>query len=149
MRRWTGAAASSISACLLLLTGCAGARFPLCPAIAENSFPSDGRGKIVNMYIQREADARNVEVRPLSEFTAEFRGSGPDLEWFNQNYAFMLCAFDPRKQVYDRETYLSCMSHASQWIQIVRSSTPEDLMLRETKFRENCAPLASSPRAGR
>jgi hypothetical protein len=64
-----------------------------------------------------------------------------DLDWFTANYTQMLCAFDPHKEALDRETYISCTVHAPDWMKITRSAHPENLMLTETKFRENCSAL--------
>jgi len=123
----------------LLARGCATVRLPLCPAIAEASYQSGGRGKIINMYVSQSAVERNVVIRPLSSFAADFTGGYPDIKWLSNNYPFILCAFDARQVVHDRDVYISCMQHSPSWIAIVQSSKPEDLMLRETLFRENCA----------
>lgn len=125
---------------VLLLAGCTTIRFPLCPAIAEASYET-GRGRTINRFVLQEAETRRVEIRPLSTFAADFSGFSPSVTWLSKNYPAMLCAFDPRKVVNDRETYISCMTHAPEWMRIVRSDHPESLMYFETKFRENCSAL--------
>jgi hypothetical protein len=130
-----------LTAVLVLITGCTSARFPLCPAVAEASYSEHTRGKIINYYVDQAAIERHVYIEPLSEFSADFYGSYQDIKWFSDNYPFMLCAFDPRKIPDDRETYISCMTHAKDWITILRSSMPENLMLTNTKFKENCSSL--------
>jgi hypothetical protein len=134
--------ASSIVVSILVLSGCASSgQFPLCPRIAEESYPSGSPGAVVNLYARDQAAARHLIISPLSSFAAVVSGSYEDLRWFNQNYPTMLCAFDPHQEVLDRERYISCTIHAPHWIEIIRSSHPEDLMLIETKFRENCSAL--------
>ena len=115
------------------------ARFPLCPAIAQASYAPNTKTSFINKYILDQASDRHVEIRPLSEYAAEFVGPYDQISWFDANYKFMLCAFDPKQVVLDRDTYISCMSHADGWVRIVRSSHPENLLLTQTKFRENCS----------
>ena len=103
--------------------------------------PGGERGLVVNKYIMDQASARNIKIAVLSEYEAELYGTPADLQWFTQNYPAMLCAFDPRQNLSNRETYISCTSHAPQWIEIIRSQHPEYLMLRQTKFLENCSSL--------
>lgn len=133
------------------LSGCSkfnfipAALFPLCPEIAEASYPEGkGTGQVINLYVKEQAREREILVTPLSAYVAELHGSNVDLAWFTANYPQMLCAFDPRQVVLDRETYLSCIKHAPEWISIVRSQHPENLMLTQTKFRENCSALRPS-----
>ena len=121
-------------------SGCATARFPLCPRIAERSYPLGKPGETVNMFVRDEAKWRQVRIRPLSHFAADFSGSKSDIRWFSGNYSFVLCAFDPRQVINVDAIYTSCMSHALEWLAIVRSQ-PENLLLTETKFKDNCAVL--------
>ncbi len=120
------------------LSACATIRVPLCPAIAEKSYPDPQIGEVVNRYMAERARSKNIAISPLSPFAAEIGGSVFAVEWFDRNYPWMLCGFESRQMLYDRETFLSCMHHASEWMKIVRSNQLESLMLRETKYVENC-----------
>jgi hypothetical protein len=122
---------------VLLQVGCS-AKLPLCPKIAAKSFEGYNPSAIVNNYILEQARARNVTIQALSPFAAEVSGLPTELEWFERNYKHMLCAFNPRVEVDDRSTYLSCMQHADEWIVITREK-PENLMLTQTKFHEACS----------
>ena len=120
--------------------GCTTITLPLCPTIAKSSYSAGESASPVNKRIVEQALARKIEVRQLSWFGAEFRGFAPTLNSFEADYKFMLCAFDPTLQkVFIRETYISCMNHADEWITKIRSGNPAELMLTETKFVENCA----------
>jgi hypothetical protein len=129
----------------LLLFGCASFEFfpsmrlPLCPAFAEASYPSDGQGKFVNRFLVEQAEKRSVHINVLSEFTADFYGTHWELDWFKRNYRYMLCGFDPKQVVRVQDAYHSCMTNAAEWIRIVQSEHPEDLMRSEYYFYGNCA----------
>jgi hypothetical protein len=125
----------------LALTGCASARLPLCPKIAAVSFQGGARtGAVVNNYLAAQGNERNVKISPISAFAATFHGSVFSIAWFQGNYAFMLCAFDPKQVVNYEAVYLSCMSHAPEWVKIVQSSKPEDLMVTQTHYADVCIP---------
>lgn len=130
----------SVSA-LLLLTGCSSATLPLCPLLAEWSYPTAGEGKVVNYYIQQAADDKAISVRPLSAFLGYYRGNEFGMKWLISHYREMLCAFDPRKvtgSASPSQVYLSCMAHADRWIEVVQRD-PHDLFLGGTEYYENCA----------
>lgn len=114
---------------------------PLCPAIAEVSYPKTKiDGKLINYFAATEAEKLRVKISPISSYTAVVQGSSSSVSRFLNEYRFMICAFNPKLEINDRSTYLSCMRHAQSWINIVRSRQPEQLMLTETSFRENCTP---------
>lgn len=127
------------------LAGCAGAKLPLCPAIAANSFDEYNSLATINRYIEERARERSITVKILSPYAAEFSGAPWDLEWLKANYKHMLCAFNPLLERDDRSTYLSCMGHADEWIALMSSGNPERLMLTQTSFHENCS---TSPYGG-
>lgn len=130
----------------MLTSGCSAVtRLPLCPAIAANSYDSPDKLQFVNSYIARWAQERDIHITMLSPFVAAFEGAQFQLDELRENYRFMLCAFNPLLEVDDRSTYLSCMSHANQWVDIVRSASPENLLLVQTKYKENCV---TSPYGG-
>ncbi|KIO50269.1 hypothetical protein [Nitrosospira sp. NpAV] len=131
---------SRISAIILAsaVSACATIRVPLCPAIAEKSYPSEQVGEVVNRYMAERAASKNVAISPLSSFAAEISGSIFAIEWFDRNYPWMMCAFESRHMLLDRQTFMSCMHHASEWMRVVKSDQPEHLMNRETKYEENC-----------
>jgi hypothetical protein len=117
---------------------------PLCPAIAEISYPKEKiEGKLINYFALNEAEKLRVKIRPLSSYTAMLQGSSYSVASFLNEYKFMICAFNPKLEINDKSTYLSCMHHAQAWVDIVRSRQPEKLMLTETLFRENCTPRIS------
>lgn len=125
----------------LLLSGCADTvRLPLCPKIAERSFDEVQRGAVVNRYILQAVKARDIEIVELSKFAASFRGSGTALDWLQDNYVQLLCAFDPDHEENVRATYISCTQHARRWVEIIQSDAQEDLMIVQTLFRTNCVP---------
>lgn len=128
---------------LCLLAGCTTARLPLCPRLAEASYPpgSQGRGQVVNYYLQRNAAAAGISVRPLSSFVAEYSGSSFSMEPFVQNYPAMLCAFDSRQIVNDQTTYQSCTMHAPDWVALVQSGAQQRLMDDSTYFWQVCGAL--------
>jgi hypothetical protein len=131
---------------LLSLTGCVPfflgrpELVPLCPAIAEISFTKKKDGQLVNYFAETEAKRLGVKIRPLSSYTASVEGNPWSVAKLVEEYKFLMCAFNPKLDINDRATYLSCMSHAESWIDTVRSERPEKLMLKETLFRENCTP---------
>jgi hypothetical protein len=122
---------------LLTLAGCTTARFPLCPAIAEASYQTPGP-RTIGAYTAKAAELREVQIQPLSAFAADFTGSYDEINWFTENYPTLVCAFDPKQVTDVSTTYLSCMTHASEWVQVIRSAHPEDLMLSQTHFVDIC-----------
>jgi hypothetical protein len=129
----------SVVACAVSLAGCATVNLPLCPAIAKNSYDPPDNTRALNKFAVQQATDRRIEVKQLSWFAASFSGFSPSISWYQENYPFMVCAFDPKNQtIHIRETHMSCMAHARQWIQKTQSDHPEYLMLTETKFYENC-----------
>ena len=123
------------------LQGCASEKYPLCPAIAEQSVPGGKRGQIINAYIIDNANRRNVKVEMLSEYEAIFTGLSTDLRWFRENYPAMLCAFDPRQNLSNKETCMTCTKYTPLWIELIRSNHPENLMADGTKFWPSCSSL--------
>lgn len=120
--------------------GCSTVKLPLCPAIARNSYQAGEPAMQVNKFAALHAERQGLVIAQLSWFSAEFSGSPAGIDWFATHYPAMLCAFDPaRETTRIRETYMSCMAHAKDWIQKVQSAAPEQLMLAETMFYENCA----------
>ena len=134
--------ASSLIAIGLALAGCATARLPLCPAIAEKSYASNGRGQLVNSFAARRADDHGIKINVLSPFAADFSGDVVSMRWFQRNYRLILCAFDPRQETHVATLYTSCMVHAPSWIAITQSSAPENLMLASTLYDDTCTELA-------
>ena len=129
----------------MYLAGCTTVTLPLCPRLAEWSYPSGGgRGKTVNYFVDVNANRRGINIEPLSNFVANFTGSTWSAKWLKVNYKNMICAFDPRQMTGPAnasDNYLSCMGHADNWIAITASGNAHDLMLADTKFSDNCAAL--------
>lgn len=124
---------------IALLAACATVRVPLCPAIAEKSYPDIRLGEPVNRYLALNALDRNVRITVLAPVAAELSGGVSDIRWITRNYPWMLCAFDSNHVTDDQATFGSCMSHASRWMEIVNGqSTWAVLMVGQTLYAENC-----------
>lgn len=124
----------------LVLNGCVGTtQLPLCPSIAHKSFQNPADASDINFYISQNAVARGVNVRQISSFLVELRGSHTNMAWIRRNYPSMLCSFRYEQVLNGQETYLSCMSHAPEWMETVRKKKPADLFLNSTLYRANCA----------
>lgn len=122
-----------------LLSGCVTTKtFPLCPKLAALSFKPVDSEKVVNKYLVLAADENAIRITPLSEFVGLFRGVRWRLKKIESDYAVLVCGFDSRNVIDDRSAFVSCVQHADSWVPIVRSDAPEDLMLAETKYKENC-----------
>jgi len=121
---------------MMFSIGCASARLPLCPKVAHlgMSTPSSD----VNQYLEQRLPARRIKVEPLSAFAAEFRGSLFSIHWLRRNYAFMLCAFNPKDVIEDEALYNVCMANAPRWMEIVSSKRPDELVLSTTHYVNTC-----------
>jgi hypothetical protein len=118
---------------------------PLCPAIAEKSYPeAQIKGKLINFFADEEAMKLGIIISPLSEFFANIHGRTHRVRYFYSRYKYMLCSFNPRVEAEAQATFLSCMGHADSWIEIARSSHPDNLMLNGTLFVPNCVPTEFS-----
>ncbi|MGV1957777.1 hypothetical protein ACQZ5G_14820 [Agrobacterium sp. 22-214-1] len=127
------------AAAIATIAGCTSAeKFPLCPAIAANSYAVRAPDEIINSYVRQQAKDRGLTISPISSFAAEISGPAHELKWMKDNYKHMLCAFNPKVEIDDRATYLSCMSHADEWVRIVQSEHSETLLVSQTLFKENC-----------
>ncbi|NKI60066.1 hypothetical protein HCG46_17515 [Labrenzia sp. PO1] len=111
---------------------------PLCPAIAEVSFPDAKQdGALVNHFVIKEAARQKVNVEVVSGFTARISGRRNRVEAMIAGYPSLLCSFNQSLKPNGQSTYTSCMAHAKEWMDIVQNS-PGELMLSHTLFRENC-----------
>lgn len=119
-----------------LLSSCATTVLPLCPAIAEISYPDASEGN-VNYYIAQATEKKGIEFTVLSPFSAEFRGSKADIKWLTERYSHMLCAFDSEKEVDASSTYITCMEFSPVWIEKTQND-PGGLFLDETEYDFNC-----------
>lgn len=125
----------------LLLAGCASVKVPLCPTIARSSYGPGESASPVNKMVLEEVKRSNLELRQLSWFAAEVSGASNSVKRLEDNYAHLVCAFDPALHPASaiRQDFLSCMKHANEWVRIVQSPRPEELMATQTLFLENCA----------
>lgn len=136
---------ATFAACLSLLGGTARAgtaavRVPLCPKLAVQSYSNPAMPEaVVNKYAAAQAQAKKLTITPLSSFVAEVSGDKKKVKWFEENYIFMVCAFDSAQVPNDEQVYITCTQYARRWIDIVQSAKPEDLMLQETHFASVCA----------
>lgn len=122
----------------MTLANCATARLPLCPKLAALSYQNPKPDTVVSRYLSERAKERHVKISVLSPFAAVLSGSVGSIAWFQRNYPLMLCEFDPSQLVNDENVYLSCMSHAQEWMKILQSNQPEDLMVNETHYAASC-----------
>lgn len=122
----------------VLLSGCVTTRLPLCPAVAQRSQAQGKTPGPLNAYTRQAIAARGITVEVLSPYAASFRGSSGDIGWLVDNYAHLVCAFEPGEVSSAQSSYTSCMNHAPAWISLVRSGRPEQLMLAPHLYYENC-----------
>ena len=146
MREWSRGIRLAIVVSAWLPAGCVATKLPLCPQVAQLSYPRGAAPSDVNRFVSDRARERRVRVTPLSTFVAEFRGYVGDVRWLERNYRTLLCAFDSSQVVDDGRLYGACMSNASGWIAVVQSARPEYLMLDKTFFKDTCA-LPTAPDA--
>lgn len=124
---------------LLALAGCSSVTLPLCPSIADRSYVPPEADRHINRFALERSNALGIQHVTLSPFVAKYTGSAAAVDMLRAEYPFLLCAFEPRQELKDRETYMSCIRHAPQWIASIQSDAPERLMLAEYLFKENCA----------
>lgn len=140
---WGGGCAIRVFAVIsvaLSAAACTSARrFPLCPELATKSYPAPPpAGTVLNKYIAEQAAERKVRISILSPFAMVLTGRTGQISWFDKHYPFLLCSFDPANVILDDATYLTCMTNAERWVQIVRSEEPEDLMLADSHYSRVC-----------
>lgn len=123
---------------MLILGGCTTALLPLCPDVAEDSVDPQVSRDFVNPYVRQAIEERGIVIVELSPFVAEFSGPSFQMRWLQDRYPHLVCAFDPRKEILNREVFMTCVSKAPEWIKAVQSDRPQDLMLRQTLYRETC-----------
>lgn len=125
--------------CALFLWGCASARLPLCEDLARTTYDSSVEGNEVSKYTRKVAEHRHLDLTVLSPFVMIVTGEQWKVERFQAEYPFMVCGFAPEHVTIPHDTYLRCMDHVAQWITIVQSDKPEDLMLQGTEYEPVCA----------
>ncbi len=125
----------------LLLTSCATIRVPLCGDLARTLPSGDGSHshQDVSDYTVEAAKKMGVNLTVLSPFVMTVHGFTPYVNKFQSDYPFLVCGFDPSRVVVPYETYLRCMDHVNDWVRIVGSEKPEDLMLPGTEYEATCA----------
>jgi hypothetical protein len=125
--------------CTLLLCGCASVRLPLCEDLAHTTYSTPAEANEVSRYAREVAARWNLELTVLSPFAMQVTGEDWKLRRFQAEYAFMVCAFSPKRVTVPHDTYLRCMDHVAQWMTIVQSGNPENLMLQATEYEPVCA----------
>lgn len=126
---------------VMAAAGCASVKVPICPTIARSSYSPGEAGSPINKMIIEEVKRSNLEIRQLSWFAAEVSGAASSVDRLQNNYSHLVCAFDPALHPPSaiRQDFLSCMKHANEWLKIIQSPRPEELMATQTMFLENCA----------
>ena len=133
------ATALSLTFAASMLAGCATTVLPLCPRVAQLSYPTGSGQNDVNRFVHERATEKGIKINALSTFAAAFSGYLYNVRWLEKNYPTLLCAFESGQVVDAQTVYLACMSNAPRWIAPVQSEHPENLMLDDTHFKENCA----------
>lgn len=132
---------------VLAISGCTTARLPLCADLARTtSGPAQG-GAVIGQYVLDNAAQLHVTLRPISPFAVMASGRRDRVKRFELDYPHMVCAFSPRHVTVPRDTYLQCMGHVLDWIRIIQSGSPQNLMVRETLYEATCA--SGAPMAAR
>lgn len=129
----------SLALAALLSGGCAATKLPLCPKVAQWSYPVGTQPSDINRFVSDRARERQLRITPLSRFTAEVSGFAWNVRWLEKHYVTLVCAFDPGQVIDDGRVYGACMSTASEWIRVVQSAHPEHLLVEQTLFKETCA----------
>lgn len=124
-----------VCALVMFVAGCATRDLPLCPRLLEDSEKS----QYVNHFTLASATELGVSVSVLSPYVARYSGAAPNLREMEKRYPFLLCAFDPATQPADDQIFMRCVKHAPGWIEMLNSSTPQNLMLVETLFDATCS----------
>ncbi len=119
----------------IIITSCRTSKFPICTKLS-NTKPSSVEG--ISSTLLKVCNERNISITVLSSTIVELRGSVRQMKWIQNNYHILVCDFDQTKVSLDESTYISCMSHAKDWIKIVQSSRPDTLMIDQTKYCPNC-----------
>lgn len=138
--------------CCCMLCGCMKrVTMPLCPAVALKSYApgaSPAPGALVNEFLARQATQEGVKLNVLSPVAVELSGRKRKVERMEQKYPFFLCAFyDPGAPTDYAQIYTTCMQSAPDWVQIVQSRKPEDLLLPRTNYADVCVQGAAAPRS--
>jgi hypothetical protein len=128
---------------VFLACGCVQrARVPLCEAVAQKSLAPGTvppPGMVVNAYLAQAATVKHVKIEVLSPVAADISGPKWSVRRIEKSYPFLLCAFyDPGAPVEYAQIYTTCMQSTPEWIQIVRSQQPEDLLLPRTNYASVC-----------
>jgi hypothetical protein len=138
--------------CCCMLCGCVKrVTMPLCPAVALKSYAPGATptpGTVVNEFLARQATQEDVKLNVLSPVAVELSGRKQKVERIEQRYPFFLCAFyDPGAPTDYAEIYTTCMQSVPDWVQIVQSRKPDDLLLPRTNYANVCVQGAPAPRS--
>lgn len=125
--------------CAAILSGCASAHLPLCPDLARTTYSAPYSNSVISSYTLTVAKERQIDLEILSPFVMRASGSVWAINRFTADYRFLACGFAPEHVTVPHETYLRCMDHVQQWMTIIKSDKPEDLMLQETIYEPVCA----------
>lgn len=118
--------------------GCASVQLPLCPALARASYEIGGPPSDINRILKERSDDHVIKIAQTSRFTAEFSSSLFAISWLKTNYPFLVCSFDPSQVDSVKVSYDICMRHVEEWIRIIGSDHPDELMLDPHGYQEAC-----------
>ena len=117
--------------------GCCSERLPLCLTMSRTK-PSVQPNIGETLY--EVCKAKHITITVLSSSVAEFRGSRKNMKWLQDNYRILLCDFNEESTSVGGNEAMKCLSHASLWMQIVKSGKLEELMQRNAKYCTDCVP---------
>jgi hypothetical protein len=125
--------------CAASFCGCASVRLPLCQDLARTTYNKPVEGNEVSRYTRDVAERWRLDLTLLSPFAMRVTGDVWNVNRFQAEYPFLVCGFDPVHVLIPHDTYLRCMQHAPDWIVIVQSDKPENLMVTQTLYEATCA----------
>jgi hypothetical protein len=122
-----------------MTSACSTTRLPLCPDLAKTTYTSSDDPTVYGKYVTINASRLNITLAALSPYVMRVTGTPWDVANFKSDYRFEVCAFSASQVTVPHETFLRCMDHADQWVGIVNSKAPENLMLTEYEYESTCA----------
>jgi hypothetical protein len=123
--------------CLIGLLSCTKSLFPLCPRLSDTK-PSNQNGISKTLFdICKE---RKIKITILSTNIAEFSGPYKQMKWLQDNYHILICDFDQDTSILGRTEYTNCLSKSQDWIKIIQSTNPGNLMLDGSLYCPTCVP---------
>jgi hypothetical protein len=112
-------------------------KFPLCCRLAKTK-PSAQECVGKNLY--EICNKKGIKITVLSSNIAEFKGTKRQMRWLQNNYHILLCDFNQDTTIFGKDDYITCISHAKEWIKIIQGKKLENLMQEGTNYCPVCLP---------